>query len=81
MPPPIQYCCIAFTHDWSHVGSRQEVTIYLVCGTAGAGRVIDFRLGSILADSPAVCKIAALEGRMSRHYRDLLVMSSSTKTL
>jgi hypothetical protein len=79
VPPPPQVSWVAFTHDGSKVGDRQEVTASLRLmkrmDTDSAGRTMDLSLGSILTDSgTAAGEVAALEERMFRRYRGWLAL-------
>jgi len=55
-PLALQWQWVAFTHDGSKVGDRQEVTVSIRMvrrggGDTGSGPTMDISLGSVLTDS------------------------------
>ena len=71
----LQWQWVAFTHDGSKVGDRQEVTVSIRMvrrggGDTGSGPSMDISLGSVLTDSgTADGEVQALNDRMFLRYR------------
>ena len=74
-PLALQWQWVAFTHDGSKVGDRQEVTVSIRMvrrggGDTGSGPTVDISLGSVLTDSgTADGEVQALNDRMFLRYR------------
>lgn len=74
-PLALQWQWVAFTHDGSKVGDRQEVTVSIRMvrrggGDTGSGPTMDISLGSVLTDSgTADGEVQALNDRMFLRYR------------